>query len=148
MSLSTNNSSNWLPSVFNELFNDNFMMPRTVSSTSPAINVIENKNSYVVELAAPGMTREDFKVKLNEDKNLEIEIEKKVAETNEDTRIETGRYLRREFSYTKYRQTLILPEDVKHEEITAQVENGVLTITVPRILPEEIKREVKEITIA
>lgn len=148
MTLSTNNSSNWLPSVFNELFNDNFMMPRTVSSTSPAINVIENKNSYVVELAAPGMTREDFKVKLNEDKNLEIEIEKKVAETNEDTKTETGRYLRREFSYTKYRQTLILPEDVKHEEITAQVENGVLTITVPRILPEEIKREVKEITIA
>lgn len=146
MSLSTNNSSNWLPSVFNELFNDNFMMPRTVSSTSPAINVIENKNSYVVELAAPGMTREDFKVKLNEDKNLEIEIEKKVAESNEDT--QAGRYLRREFSYTKYRQTLILPEDVKHEEITAQVENGVLTITVPRILPEEIKREVKEITIA
>lgn len=148
MSLSTNNSSNWLPSVFNELFNDNFMMPRTVSSTSPAINVIENKNSYVVELAAPGMTREDFKVKLNEDKNLEIEIEKKVVETNEDPKTETGRYLRREFSYTKYRQTLILPEDVKHEEITAQVENGVLTITVPRILPEEIKREVKEITIA
>lgn len=146
MTLSTNNSSNWLPSVFNELFNDNFMMPRTVSSTSPAINVIENKNSYVVELAAPGMTREDFKVKLNEDKNLEIEIEKKVAESNEDT--QAGRYLRREFSYTKYRQTLILPEDVKHEEITAQVENGVLTITVPRILPEEIKREVKEITIA
>ena len=143
--LVTRNSQNWLPAVFNEMFDNNFMLPRTMARTAPAINVIESKDAYTVELAAPGMAKEDFKVTLNEDENLVIEIEKKVENNKEDK--EQNRYLRREFSYTKFNQTLLLPEDVNREAIAATVENGVLTVSLPKLQPEEQKREVKMIAI-
>ncbi|MCQ2289569.1 MAG: Hsp20/alpha crystallin family protein [Muribaculaceae bacterium] len=149
MLVTSRTNRNWLPEVFNELFNDNFIMPRTVSNNTPAINVIENKDGYVLELAAPGMTREDLKVTLNEENNLVIDIEKKAVTTeNNDQAKETEtRYLRHGFSMTKYHQTFILPEDVNMDSITAAAENGILTITLPKLMPEEMKREVKEIAI-
>lgn len=143
--LVTRNSQNWLPAVFNEMFDNDFMLPRTMARTAPAINVIESKDAYTVELAAPGMSKDDFKVTLNEDENLVIEIEKKAEKTQENK--DQSRYLRREFSYTKFHQTLLLPEDVNREAIAATVENGVLTVALPKFLPEEQKREAKQITI-
>lgn len=143
--LVTRNSQNWLPAVFNEMFDNDFMLPRTMARTAPAINVIESKDAYTVELAAPGMSKEDFKVTLNEEENLVIEIEKKAEKTQENK--EQSRYLRREFSYTKFHQTLLLPEDVNREAIAATVENGVLTVALPKFQPEEQKREAKQITI-
>lgn len=143
--LVTRNSQNWLPAVFNEMFDNDFMLPRTMARTAPAINVIESKDAYTVELAAPGMSKDDFKVTLNEEENLVIEIEKKAEKTQENK--EQSRYLRREFSYTKFHQTLLLPEDVNREAIAATVENGVLTVALPKFLPEEQKREAKQITI-
>ena len=65
----------WLPDIFNDFF-DNSWMERT-TYTAPAINVIENEKEYDVELAAPGLTKEDFKVHIDEDNNLHIEMEKK-----------------------------------------------------------------------
>lgn len=143
--LVTRNSQNWLPAVFNEMFDNDFMLPRTMARTAPAINVIESKDAYTVELAALGMSKDDFKVTLNEDENLVIEIEKKAEKTQENK--DQSRYLRREFSYTKFHQTLLLPEDVNREAIAATVENGVLTVALPKFLPEEQKREAKQITI-
>lgn len=145
MLVTTRNNRNWLPEVFNEFFNNDFVMPRTVSNTAPAINVIEHKDSYVVEMAAPGMTREDFKVTLNEEQNLVIEIEKKTVEKSEQPA--DVRYLRREFSYAKFHQTLLLPEDVNLDGITATAQDGVLSVTLPKVMPQEQKREVKQIAI-
>ncbi|MCF0182227.1 MAG: Hsp20/alpha crystallin family protein [Muribaculaceae bacterium] len=136
--------NNWLPQVFNEIFNGD-IMPRTMASTKPAINVIENSTNYEVQIAAPGMSREDFTVTLNEEQNLVVNIEKKAA--TEAAEKETGRFLRREFSYTKYSQTLLLPEDVDREGITASSHDGILTIMLPKVKHEEKKIEVKQITI-
>jgi HSP20 family protein len=128
------NRNQWLPEVFNDFFNTDFM-PKA-SATAPAINVMESDKDYTVELAAPGLKKEDFKVNINDDGNLVIKMERK-AESNEEDK--KARYLRREFSYTKYEQTLILPEDVDKEKIAARVADGVLTVDLPKIVKEEAK---------
>ena len=74
-------NQNWLPDIFNDFF-DNDWMVRT-NATAPAINVLENENSYEIEVAAPGMKKEDFKVHIDENGNLAIEMEKKVDEKEE-----------------------------------------------------------------
>lgn len=135
-------SQNWLPSIFNDFFDNEWMLK--ANSTAPAINVIESENNYKVELAAPGMTKEDFNVRIDEDNNLVISMEKKDENQEEKN---DGRYLRREFSYTKFQQTMILPENVDKENISAQVENGVLMIELPKLSEEEIKKAEKQIEV-
>ena len=128
-------SQNWLPSIFNVFF-DNELMAKA-NATAPAINVIETDKAYKLELAAPGMTKEDFSVRIDEENNLVISMEKK-AENKEEKK--DGRYLRREFSYSKFQQTMILPENVDKDHISAQVENGVLNIELPKLSEEEVKK--------
>ena len=135
-------NQDWLPSVFNDLFDNNDWMGRTHAITSPAVNVIERNNEYSVEIAAPGMTKDDFNVHLDEDGNLVISLEKKV--NNEEK--ENGHYLRREFSYSQFRQVMILPDDVDRDKISAHVENGVLTVDLLK-KSQEAARESKKIEI-
>lgn len=119
----------WVPSIFNDFFDNNWMVK--ANATAPAINVIESDKEYKVELAAPGMTKDDFQVHLNEDNDLVITMEKKDEKEKGESR-----YLRREFSYTKFQQTLILPDDVDKDKIEAKVTDGVLTVDLPKRLPE------------
>jgi len=126
--------NSWLPEVFDDFFNTN-LMPRA-NATAPAINVIENDKQYVVELAAPGLKKEDFVVNVNEDGNLTIKMEQKNEVKSED---EKAHYLRREFSYSKYKQPLLLPDDVNREAISAKVNDGVLTVDLPKVQKEEQK---------
>ena len=127
-------SNNWIPTVFNDLFDTEFM-PKA-NCTAPAINVKESDNAYTVELAAPGMKKEDFNVHINDEGNLIIKMEQKQEHKEEDKSV---RYLRREFSYSKYEQTLILPDDVKKDAISAKVEHGVLTVELPKVVEEKVK---------
>ena len=136
-------NQNWLPSVFNDLF-DNDWIERSNSISAPAINVVERENEYCVEIAAPGMTKEDFNVHLDEEGNLVVSLEKK-EENNENK--EKGHYLRREFSYTQFRQVMILPDDVDRDKISAHVENGILTIELLKKSKEEPKNDVRKIEI-
>ena len=128
------NNQNWLPSIFNDYFFDNDWMVKA-NATAPAINVIENEKDYKVEVAAPGMTKEDFNIHLGEDNELVITMEKK-NETKEEDK-ENKKYLRREFSYSKFQQAFVLPEDVEKDKISANVTDGVLTIELPKRTPEE-----------
>lgn len=127
-------TNNWIPTVFNDFFDTDFM-PRA-NCTAPAINVKETDKAYVVELAAPGMQKEDFNVHINDEGNLIVKMEKKNEKKEED---KSARYLRREFSYSKFEQTLLLPDDVKKEDIKAKVEHGVLTVELPKIVEEKVK---------
>ena len=122
-------SQNWLPYVFNDLFDNDWMIK--ANSTAPAINVIESEKDYRVEVAAPGMTKDDFNIRIDENDNLVVSMEKK-EEKNEDKK--EGRYLRREFSYSKFQQTMLLPDDADKEKINAQVENGVLKVNIPKVV--------------
>jgi HSP20 family protein len=136
------NSDNWLPDIFNDFFDNSWMERPTY--TAPAINVLENENEYEVELAAPGLTKEDFKVHVDEQNNLHIEMEKK-TENKEGKK--HGRYLRREFSYEKFQQTLLLPDDVDAEKIEAKVEHGVLNVLLPKMQKTEKPNPIKQIAI-
>ena len=127
-------SNSWIPSVFGDLFETDFV-PKS-NYTAPAINVKESDKAYTVELAAPGMKKEDFNVHINDEGNLIIKMESKQEHKEED---KNTRYLRREFSYSKYEQTLILPDDVKKDDIKARVENGVLTVELPKVVEEKVK---------
>ena len=127
------NNQNWLPSIFNDFFDNDWMVKD--NATAPAINVIENEKDYKVEVAAPGMTKDDFNIHLSEDNELVITMEKK-NETKEEDK-ENKKYLRREFSYSKFQQAFVLPEDVEKDKISANVTDGVLTIELPKRTPEE-----------
>ena len=135
MTLTKRNQNYWLPSIFND-FLENEWMGRP-GSTAPAINVKESKDAYTVEVAAPGMTKSDFNVSIDADNNLAISMEKKEEKKEER---HDARYLRREFSYAKFQQTMILPDDVDKDRITAKVENGVLLIGLPKVSREEVRR--------
>ena len=135
------NEQTWLPDIFNDFFNTNWM--EKANATAPAINVIENEKSYDVELAAPGLTKDDFKVSLDAEGNLSINMEKKFENNGEKKH---GHYLRREFSYTKYQQLLTLPDDVDKEHIEARVENGVLNVCLPKVVkatPEDTHKAIE-----
>jgi len=127
-------NSEWMPSIFNDFFDTGFM-PKA-NATAPAINVKESDKSYIVELAAPGMTKDCFNVHINDEGNLIIKMESKHEDKEEDKNI---RYLRREFSYTKFEQTLLLPDDVDKQKIEAKVENGVLTVNLPKLVEDKPK---------
>ena len=131
---------NFMPDFFNDFFGS--MSLDGTNGEAPAINVIEDEQKYRLELAAPGMTKEDFKVHINRDGNLVIELEKK-CDCQEEKK---GKYIRREFSCSKFHQTLILPDNVEKDGIKATVENGVLEIELPKMQKakaEEDKRVIE-----
>jgi HSP20 family protein len=120
--------NSWFPTVFDEFLNSD-VTPSTCTTTAPAVNVKEDEKAYTMEVAAPGIKKEYCHLSLNEDGNLSIAIENKMEHKEEDKK---QHYLRREFSYTNYQQSYSLPEDVVKDKISARVENGILTVTLPK----------------
>ena len=147
MPMKRGTGQHWIPSIFNDFFDNNWVIRG--NATAPAINVLENEKEYTVEVAAPGMTKSDFKIQVDTENDLTITMERgcscgcgcdsneKKTEEHNNTQKSTceepkGRYLRREFSYTKFQQTLVLPEDVEVAKIEAKVTDGVLCIKIPK----------------
>jgi len=134
-------SNGWFPTVFDDFLNADFM-PRT-NSTAPAVNVKEDDKAYTMELAAPGIKKEFCRVSINEEGNLNIAIENKQEHKCEDKH---HHYLRREFSYANYEQNYALPDDVERDKISARVEDGILTITMPKTEPKQQIQKAIEIS--
>ena len=134
----------WIPALFNDFFNDNWMPTVKYHGTTPAVNVSEDEKAYKVEIAAPGMTKEDFNVQLTTDGDIVISMEKK-TENKEGGDKKT--YLRREFSYSKFEQRFTLPDNVEKSKITAGMADGVLTIDIPKKTEEEKAKETLNIEI-
>ena len=132
-----------------DLFND-FFETRSIEkigSTVPAINVMENGKEYKIAVAAPGMCKDDFKIHLNKDGNLVIEMEKTNCNCKDkDCDPKEYKFLRKEFFYSKFHQTLLLPDNVDAEGIEAHVCNGILKIRIPKTekhKPEDEKRVIE-----
>ena len=129
-------TNNWLPSVFNDFF---FILWMENSSKSvPAINILQNDDGFTVEVAAPGMTKEDCLVRLDENNNLVISFEKKSENEEKDNK---GSYLRREFSYSQFQRTMLLPDEIDKEKISAKVKDGVLIVEIPTVKEKETLKE-------
>lgn len=121
------------PSV-NSLFDTFFDRPMTdffsdsaLIRQIPAVNIKETETQYSVELAAPGLKKEDFKISLDKDV-LSIS-----AELTSESNDEQNGHTRREFSYNSFKRSFTLPEKANKEEIKAAYENGILTLSIPKV---------------
>ena len=121
-----NSVSNWLDSWFNDNFFNTSLMPH-MNATAPAVNVKESATAYTMEVAAPGLKKDMVKMNIDKDGYLNVSIENK-----DEKKEQKGTYLRREFSYTSFRQSFTLPDDVDREGIAATMEHGVLTVDLPK----------------
>lgn len=108
--------------------------------STPAVNIAESKESYRVEVAAPGLSKEDFKVNVdNGILTISSEKEKQKEEVNE-------KYTRKEFNYGSFKRSFTLPDEVEIEKISANHKDGVLNIFIPKKEPVSIP--VKDIEIS
>ena len=137
------NVSNWLNSWFNDNFFDTDLTPH-MNITAPAVNVKESDNAYTMEVAAPGLKKDMVKMNIDKDGYLNVSIEHKEEQKDEKKK---EHYLRRDFSYSNYSQSYVLPEDANQEKISAEVCDGVLKIEIPKVAKEEKKDDVKHIEV-
>jgi len=141
MNLIKRNPENWLPSVLDDMFKNDWLGGTTgvnrVGTSIPAVNIQETEDNFIVEVAAPGKSREDFQIELDNDMltiSSEDRRENEVQENN-------GKYTRKEFSYSTFKRSFSLPESVDNEKIGASYKNGVLEINLPK--REEAKTQPK-----
>ncbi len=127
-------SQDFMPALFNDFLDWNWS---NVADTMPRMNVIENKNDYQLEFSVPGLVKEDVKLTIDTDNNLVVEM---IKENKNEHKDEQRHYLRREFSTEQFRQLIALPDDIHKEAIEAKVENGILTVTLPKVTMEEKKQ--------
>lgn len=126
--------NSWIPEVFNDLLNVTENIKRT-NVKLPAMNVLESEDGYNIEMAVPGVKKENLDVTVNSDGNLVVKLDNSGQQKEEKVR-----YLRREFLPSAFERALILPDDIDKNGISARVENGVLTIELPKLDKEEMKR--------
>ena len=138
-----NSVSNWLNSWFNDNFFDTDLVHH-MNSTAPAVNVKESEKAYSMEVAAPGLKKENVKMNIDKNGYLNLSIENKEEKKDEK---KEEHYLRREFSYSSYSQSYALPENVDKDHISAEVSDGVLKIEMPKTGKDEKKDEVKHIEV-
>lgn len=136
-----------LPSLLEDFFNhdwaDSRLAASDYSATLPAVNVSETNEDYVIEVAAPGMTRNEFKVELGNNV-LTVSAQREERQEAQD---ESRNYMRREFNYQSFQRSFTLPENkVEGEKVTARYSDGILHITVPKRDEAKIK-PVKQIAI-
>lgn len=119
----------FFPTVWNDLFESNYLTPQSANTrgvTVPAVNIKETENSYIVEMASPGMKKEDFKINLEEDVlSISAELKSEKAEENE-------RFTRKEFSFSSFKRDFTLPETADVENITANYFDGILNISIAK----------------
>jgi HSP20 family protein len=126
--------------VLNEMMNGMYRRPayRSCNHNRPMANIIDNEKDFTIELAVPGMKKDDFSIKL-EDDVLSISVERKEADEKKEKN-----YTRREFRYDGFCRSFSMPDIVDQEKIKADYRNGVLSVALPKSEEAKVKgREIK-----
>jgi len=119
------NNNNVFPSLINEFFNDDFGMNFfNRSHCVPSVNSVENNDSFEIDLAVPGMKKEDFTIELN-DKVLVISSETSNTMENDKMRLN-------EFNFSSFQRSFRVPDSVDQDKIKANYKNGILKIKLPK----------------
>jgi HSP20 family protein len=134
----TRNTAPYFNNVFDSLFSEALNKNLTVNKV-PGVNILETEQDYKIELAAPGLSKEDFQINLKKD-TLSVWVEKKENETEVKKD-----YTRREFEYSSFARSFVLPESVNADSITAEYVNGILNITIGK---DDVKSQSKEIKVS
>ena len=133
MNLVKRNTDNWLPSIFDDMFKTDWMDGNSglnrIGTSVPAVNIEENEDSFRLQVAAPGKTKKDFNIELDNGV-LTISSEEKKEEEKKSGK--DGRFTRREFSYSSFKRAFSLPDTVDSEKISASYKEGVLHIDLPK----------------
>ncbi|MEJ5963458.1 Hsp20/alpha crystallin family protein [Pedobacter immunditicola] len=127
----TRNTAPYFNNVFDSLFSD-ALNKNLVISKIPGVNIIESAEDYKIEVAAPGLTKEDFQINLKKD-TLSVWAEKKAVEGEQKD------YTRKEFDYNSFARSFVLPETVDAEKIAAEYVNGILNITIGKKDESKVK---------
>ncbi len=129
-----------VPGFFNlmdKFMTDDFQTPAQYSR--PAVNIVESEKSYALEVIAPGMKKEDFKIAIEKDL-LTVSYEKK--ESSEE---KTDKYIRKEFSMNSFKRSFTLNDKLNAEGVTAKYENGVLHVNIPKAEVKTVEVKTLEI---
>jgi len=132
-----------LSNKLDDFFNRDWFDFNLTGSSMPAVNVKDDNTAYHIEVAAPGMKKEDFSIKLDHNM-LTISSEKKEEQSDKD---EEGKYTRREFRYSSFKRTFTLPDMTDVEKIAAHYVDGILKIEVPK-KPESQQNPPRQIEIS
>lgn len=116
------------PSFFDDFVGRDWFNEGSRGTTLPAVNIRESGDDFTVELAAPGMKKNDFHVELD-DQVLTISYEKEMKNDEKDAE---GHYTKREFNYSSFERTFTLPKSVAQDKIKGEYKDGVLTLTIPK----------------
>ncbi|HLS29816.1 MAG TPA: Hsp20/alpha crystallin family protein [Flavobacteriaceae bacterium] len=133
--------NHWLPSVLDEMFNGDWIETNNpiynFNKNIPATNVKETNDEFILEIAAPGLKKEDFEIELDENV-LTISSENKTTEETEEKN-----YTIREFGYDSFKRSFTLPKSIDNSKISADYADGVLKIDLPK--REEAKVQPKRL---
>lgn len=142
-----NRSNIWVPSIFENLFFENRLdVPDNWETFSnPAVNIIEKLPNFVIELAAPGMQKENFSIEVEKD-TLKVSAKSVSDEETASKENEETQFRRREFNYNEFTKSFKLPEKINTDDIEAEYTNGILSITVPKVEDKEELKKMIEIS--
>ena len=135
------NSFSSIPSLLNDFFPEDWLDSslsnwRSMGATLPAVNVKETNDDFIIEVASPGMKRDDFKVELD---NHVLTISSEMEDRHEE-KDRNGKYTRKEFSYQSFQRSFSLPENkVEGGKISAKYTDGILHVTVPKREEAKVK---------
>jgi HSP20 family protein len=158
-------SNDLFPMLFNEVFNNVNDGWNKNSARDPQINILEGTKDYKIEICVPGRNKEDLSLTIDTDNNLVIAMEHHTEAQKAEAPAEEAKaqgeaapvvkaepkeeyhFLRHDFHRAHFKEIISLPENIHRDRITAKVDNGILTIVLPKVMPEEQAKLAQTITI-